>query len=124
MVVGARAEFETAQRAVYVLGPDAEVVLIRPAGARPVEREFALEFGLTPLPGVGPCRLTLTDQHGVVLAVPDPGASRVTSVRLRARAGRNTYRLQVRPTTGLATADRDLLLLQALSLERMENAAP
>lgn len=125
-ILGARSSFETAQRPVFVLGAEAELVLTRAGGFPPAEKEFALEFGLTPLPGVGPCQLTVTDQNGVVMSASAHGASRLSGVRLRATAGRNVYRLHVQPVAdpaGAASVGKDLGLLQALSLERMENAA-
>ncbi len=126
-IQGARSRFEMEQRSVFVLGREAEVILIRAGGFPPVKKEFALEFGLTPLPGVGPCRITLTDQQGVVMLAAGPETWRVARIRLRAAAGRSIYRLHVEPAGDPPTPagpDKDLVLLQNLSLERIENAAP
>jgi hypothetical protein len=91
----------------------------------PVEKEFSLEFGLTPLPGVGLCRLTVTDQNGAVMPASARSSSRISGVRLHAAAGRNVYRLHVQPVAdpaGIAGPAKELALLQSLSVERMENA--
>ncbi len=122
---GAQAGFEIAQRPVIVLGPEAELVLVRAGGFMPVEMEFSLEFGLTPLPGVGLCRLTVTDQNGAVMPASARSSSRISGVRLHAAAGRNVYRLHVQPVAdpaGIAGPAKELALLQSLSVERMENA--
>ncbi|HVT71626.1 MAG TPA: hypothetical protein VHD61_00700 [Lacunisphaera sp.] len=123
---GARSVFETAQQPVRVLGRDTEIEVTRFVPAGTPARELALEFGFTPLPGVGPCALELVDAAGSATPVRQPSGARIMSVRLQAAAGRNVLRLHVRPmaeAAGSAGAGKDLGLLQALSLERPENAA-
>ncbi|HTL66169.1 MAG TPA: hypothetical protein VL200_00770 [Lacunisphaera sp.] len=123
---GARSEFELEQRAVYVLGPEAEVTITRAAPAGSPPREFALEFVFTPLAGVGPCELELIDGRNVVAPVRVQAGARVTSIRLRVESGRNVYQMRVRPEADRdrpAVPGRDLGLLQLLSLERPEDAA-
>jgi hypothetical protein len=119
-VQGARSVFEQELRRVFVLGRTTELVLLRPEGFLPVEKSVVLEFGLTPLPGIKSCVVTFSDQQGL-LSELSLSAPTSMSIPLRVTPGRNVYTLQVQK--GDADENQDLLLLQALSIERQASAS-
>ena len=116
---GARDSFALQDRPVFLLGGQTELILTRAEGFTPTERVFVLECGLMAAPGAGPSLVVINDRSGTLLEVRVEAAMPL-SLPLRALPGRNVYTVHARPVAGdkgSRGADRDLLLLQALSIE-------
>jgi hypothetical protein len=119
-VQGERSFFEQDYKRVFVLGRKTTFVLDRPKGFPPAEREFVLEFGLAPLPGHQPCMVAFGDERGLQREFKLVRPTSV-SIPVSATPGKNVFTLQVSredPIFGLADENQNILLLQALSIER------
>ena len=119
-----RASFRAAGRAVCILGRDAQFSVERSGMLPSPAGEWLLTGGIMPLPGVGPCQVTLRHGESVLADMEISGTTRL-QIPLPLATGRQDFTLQVRPRPGAAggVRDGDLVILQAVSLETPENAA-
>lgn len=116
-LAGTRSSHTSNLGQAYWLGPRTELTISRAAGFAPEEREFVLEFGLTPIPGAGRCKFLLRAEGGVLFEREIEGLTPV-SVPVRLPAGRTTLVMEVQSPDGMPVTEGDQLVLQMLSIEQ------
>lgn len=100
------------------LGADTEIRVTRVRGAGPPVRTWALECGIVPLPGVGPCRLDLCDASGRRCESMTIAGPQLIHLPLAAKPGDNVFSLRIAGAARPAAATAPLVLVNSVSLER------